>query len=705
MQRPSSQNHDKVQEELQNMGVVSGRRRGQEMDRRLRFKIIGAIFVSVFVCGVVVPPLLLAWSPPIDYSSSSRDGFLLGSMKTARRALADYSRGQLSRDELSLQVSEMERIKLSIRNELRFLQNERLRVLQETEKHKKSLEQVQQGVEAAKKELLLAKSGLARVSHELYLSRPNSAHSTVPPAPPIVILPPRPHHPPHTAGAAAAAADHSRRQCSFTECFNLAMCPLMKPFKIFIYSPSNHYPLYSYMSNQSLMEDFKQILRETNSLAFTFHEACVFVVLLQSWVESSKLETLLHSLPYWNMDGSNHVIINLSLLTDVSLLNTGHAVIVQQSFPKPSTYQTQYDIVLPPLPHSAHGSWKGFPSQVPAYRNHLVYFHGKRKAGEGGIEIEQLDQLAVELGKNEPVHIVTDCDDEMSRREGDWSLCGSASVRSDSLTEATFSIIPSGGISSSATAYQRLSEALYHGAVPVLVGIYPLPFQAVIDWSRAALVIPIGRFHELHLLIRSLSTDKLLEMRRQGRFLWQTYFSSPTNILKTVSTIVRASVLHSPPAAPEFKGQLLHKIPGGTVKLQSPSYTNNYSYYSHAVWNNPPGPFLMYPYSPWSSNPVSGSQFAAMDTKQLKELPPHIVLATGITGPYFESYLLGNSPEEHFTVVMLTYKRNDVLMESLERLNGLNFLAKVVVIWNNPEDIPDTIQWPTISAPIEVQQY
>ena len=652
------------------------------------------------MCGVVVPPVLLSWSPPLDYT---RDG-----LGTARRALADYRRPAdqqyTTRDDLSLQVNEMERIKLSIRNELRVLQNERLRVLQETEKQKKSLEQVQLSVEAAKKELLLAKSGLARVSHEMYLSRPSNAHSTSSPAAPPIIILPHSHNLPQYDTVTRNQPSDSKQHCSFTKCFNLAqLCPLTKPFKVFVYSPSDHYPSYSHMTDQSMIDDYKQSLNDTNSLAHTFDEACVLMVLLQLWAESNKMETLLQSLPYWNKDGGNHVIINLSDITDISLLNTGHAVIVQHSFPKLSTYLEHYDIVLPLLPHAAHISWTGFPSQVPAYRNHLIYFHGK-KNGEGGIEKDQIDLLAVELGKSEPMNIVTDCDEDVARKrsEGEWMLCESPSVRAESLIEATFSLIPSGDVSSSVTAYQRLSESLYHGAIPILIGIYPLPYEVVIDWSKAALIVPIGRFHELHLLIRSLSTDKLLEMRRQGRFLWQTYFSSSTNILRTVTTIVRASVLHSPPAAHEFTGRLLYRIPGGSARLQSPSYANNYSYYSHSVWNKPPGPFIMYPYSPWSGNPVSGSHYATMTTNQLKDLPPHIVLATGITGPYFESYLLGNSPDEHFTVVMLTYKRNDVLLESLERLNGLNYLAKVVVVWNNPEGIPDTIQWPSISAPIEV---
>lgn len=76
--------------------------------------------------------------------------------------------------------------------------------------------------------------------------------------------------------------------------------------------------------------------------------------------------------------------------------------------------------------------------------------------------------------------------------------------------------------------------------------------------------------------------------------------------------------------------------------------------------------------------------------------------AGGITGPHFESYLLGDTPEEQFTVVMLTYRRNEVLLEAIMRLKELSFLAKVVVVWNTEEDPPTGMEWPSIGVPVEV---
>ena len=59
-------------------------------------------------------------------------------------------------------------------------------------------------------------------------------------------------------------------------------------------------------------------------------------------------------------------------------------------------------------------------------------------------------------------------------------------------------------------------------------------------------------------------------------------------------------------------------------------------------------------------------------------------------------------PQEQFTVVMLTYEREQVLMNSLARLYGLPYLNKVIVVWNSPKPPSPDLQWPDIGVPIHV---
>ena len=61
-----------------------------------------------------------------------------------------------------------------------------------------------------------------------------------------------------------------------------------------------------------------------------------------------------------------------------------------------------------------------------------------------------------------------------------------------------------------------------------------------------------------------------------------------------------------------------------------------------------------------------------------------LCLGEGGSGKEFSEALGGNSPQEQFTVVMLTYEREAVLISSLARLHGLPYLNRVLVVWNSP---------------------
>ena len=54
-------------------------------------------------------------------------------------------------------------------------------------------------------------------------------------------------------------------------------------------------------------------------------------------------------------------------------------------------------------------------------------------------------------------------------------------------------------------------------------------------------------------------------------------------------------------------------------------------------------------------------------------------------------------------MVMLTYQREQVMIDSLTRLYGLPYLNKVIVVWNSPDESPsDDVRWPDIGVPIVV---
>ena len=79
-----------------------------------------------------------------------------------------------------------------------------------------------------------------------------------------------------------------------------------------------------------------------------------------------------------------------------------------------------------------------------------------------------------------------------------------------------------------------------------------------------------------------------------------------------------------------------------------------------------------------------------------------VAAGAGGAGKEFSESLGGNSPHEQFTVVMLTYRREQVLLSALGHLYGLPYLNKVVVVWNTPEPPAETLQWPNVGVPVEV---
>jgi len=48
-----------------------------------------------------------------------------------------------------------------------------------------------------------------------------------------------------------------------------------------------------------------------------------------------------------------------------------------------------------------------------------------------------------------------------------------------------------------------------------------LPFDEFVDWRLATIKIPPSRFPELHFILRSISVQDLLEMKRKGRFFFE----------------------------------------------------------------------------------------------------------------------------------------------------------------------------------------
>ena len=676
----------------------------------------------LIVFGVIIPSLLLYITIRVDRDGENSDDTLLRSLSSHERKPLDYLPNGREVNELKLQIRELEEVRASVRDELRVFEQKRTKLASDIVSNTDNLARVKKDLTAAKKELQDTRSKLSKATRDFY----DKVEPVVAPAgtvAPIIILPPE-----NKVSSlselkeprdSAQLKDSDFAHCRFPLCFQYSRCPLTQPFTVYVYNDAQ--PSMFPGRDDTLISELLASLKGSHSLTTNPELACVYIAIVDSSVnmKPTGIESKLHSLDYWRMEGANHVLIELANSKDGSSVlegvSTGRAVVARTFISPTKPFRPGYDILIPPL-ITAPISWRDIPSMLPAFRENLIYFQGDYQPpshpSSSSVTVKDMKTLQSVLDGKEQVYIELQCpgsDNAMleNAREGEWGVCGGQSRRLALCSQSTFSLIPGpGGVRNGlgTATYIRLVESLICGSIPVLIGIETLPFDDVIDWRLATLTLPPGRFSDIHYILRSIDQDTILQYRLQGRNLWQMYLASPLTVVQSVLAVVRHRALHPPPVSQEFVGVSLYSQSGSRKRLLSPVLTQNFTVYSQDFWNTPPGPFFIYPTTPFKTGPISGYQYVNLDDHARARLPLHIVDGGGITGPNFEDLLLGNSPEEQFTVVMLTYQRNTVLVEALARLKDVSFLNKVVVVWNNEEEIPPGMEWPDIGVPIEVSR-
>ncbi|XP_037081023.1 exostosin-3-like [Pollicipes pollicipes] len=266
----------------------------------------------------------------------------------------------------------------------------------------------------------------------------------------------------------------------------------------------------------------------------------------------------------------------------------------------------------------------------------------------------------------------------------------------------------------------ELADALRAGAVPVLLGEWPLPLDGPLDWRRAVLRVAEPRLPELHYLLRTLTDADILSYRRNGREFWEHYLSSAKAVADAVLTQFAERLELPPPPALGVKAgsafndtfqRLTVDVQLSSLDLdeylgpiESPLASDRFQRNfttprldTYARWNLFLAPHRLYPAVPYGDVLPAEAKFVG---PRLGFRP--VASGEGGSGKEFSEALGGNSPHEQFTVVMLTYRREQVLMSALGHLYGLPYLNKVVVVWNAPESPSDTLQWPSVGVPVEV---
>ncbi|XP_076456777.1 exostosin-like 3 [Babylonia areolata] len=332
-----------------------------------------------------------------------------------------------------------------------------------------------------------------------------------------------------------------------------------------------------------------------------------------------------------------------------------------------------------------------------------------------------LKDLQSKLGESSVMHLACGSSNPEGL-ETEWGLCGEPEQRKTILMQSTFTLLifPLNDSLTSTNVFQtRLYEALKYGAIPVILGLHRrLPFDEILDWDKAVLTLPLPRVTEIPFFLRTFSDNDITQLRHHGRFLWESYFGSTQRILDTTLAVLRARLQipalpsKEEPSVSVFNATFVPlKIEGpgpepesdevlGPIEPRFPSkkFQRNYTQsWVRQSFNVPGDPFSLYPFTPFEPLLPSEAKFLGS---------PYgfrpVGLGAGGAGKEFSEALGGNVPREQFTIVMLTYERETVLIQALQRLKGLPFLNKVLVVWNNPLPPSTDLRWPDIGVPLQV---
>ncbi|XP_065367829.1 exostosin-2 [Calliphora vicina] len=323
------------------------------------------------------------------------------------------------------------------------------------------------------------------------------------------------------------SADRSkvrRSNCSIWTCVDPYRCGHDR-ISIYVYPLVEYADASSGVEAAPLTQEFYQILRTiVKSPYYTSNpnQACLFVpsidLINQNSVNIDLVNRALASLEYWN-DGQNHVLFNMlagsyPTFNTVIDVNTDNAMVVGAGFDSWS-YRRGFDVSIP--------VWS------PLLRNHPTA--RSTPSGEYSLVVTQLNILPKLLWTIRSVLdeyptdilLLQQCGDKAIRTER--CLAGSNENKfeyPEVLSKGTFCLLGVGV----RLGQPDLLEMLAFNCIPIIVvDSYILPFEDVIDWSLASIRI---REPDLHLImerIKRLSLDKIEEMKRQGRLLYNNYFN------------------------------------------------------------------------------------------------------------------------------------------------------------------------------------
>ncbi|XP_015904832.2 exostosin-2 [Parasteatoda tepidariorum] len=343
--------------------------------------------------------------------------------------------------------------------------------------------------------------------------------------------------------SSALNAGQRNTKCNYFNCFDVYKCGHSQD-KLSVYI----YPIYKYEDGKGVpvsvshSREFVEILQTIYDSPYYVSDpskACIFIpsldLLNQNLVRLKETSQILANLPYWN-SGINHLLFNMlpGSVPDYNAvleIDSDQAMIAGAGFSS-WTYRRTFDISIPTFSlinhpfdinscKEASRRWLASSAQINI---HFEYRH----------ELEDLAEEHPEL------LVLGRCSEDASSQNATSRCRGGDTYEYPAILEdSTFCII----IRGARLGQTALSEALKAGCIPVVVADgYIMPFAEVIDWKRASITLFEENLGDLVHILKSVSDEKITEMRRQACFLWQKYFSSMKQITTATLDILQSRI-------------------------------------------------------------------------------------------------------------------------------------------------------------------
>ncbi|KAI6192332.1 Exostosin-like 3 [Aphelenchoides bicaudatus] len=414
------------------------------------------------------------------------------------------------------------------------------------------------------------------------------------------------------------------------------------------------------LTNSSSAKALHDALNNSSYSTKDLKQACLFVYVAHGAEE-------LISLPFWNRDGEGLLVIF-----------AGGPTTSTYRYPNRRAFFVGEEMNTAPFADiQLFTQQEAKKQQLP-----LIHPFEKRKYLLNLLVAQPVREVFNYFSASMSKSIKVDFDCKPGSNES-MALCKDRDYRIKQLNNSIFTLLHP----KMTNFAQRLHETLLFGSIPVFIGSENdanLPFHDLIQWRRAILFFPPHYTHEIQTILPEVKVEKILELRRNGRFYLENYLLGANNLVRSILTAYRHRLSLPAPEEKTFKAEIIYSTHPIVESVKPKSSVVDLDENIAFAWNQNPIYMDARPSVPirYANEPPLSDMDQWIDGQKMisKE------------GEEYRSVLTGNYPDEKFTAVMVSYKRDEQVTYTLEMLDGVRFLDRIILIWNDyNRSLPDNL--------------